>query len=476
MGIGLKVNAAILGMLIFGFGAVTAFFGTTLVSVRRTLNRTALVEEADIIVASVENFMLPGEAPIAIRFFEDIAVRNPQFRVALYRADGSGAFADGKTAAEVNQRIGLEKFPTTSDGRPAFPSPEASAVSRGTGMPPESSFLEVGRPSDGAERRFVDMYRPLINLPKCVSCHGGDHTVRGVLRVSTDVTDSIREQQASIVVSGGIFVLMVALVGAILARFMKRTVVAPVTAIGEQCRRVTAGDFSGIVPYREEDEIGALAETVNRMTEGLRERFELSKYVSGSTISAIRGDQRGRRDHRVLLFSDIRGFTSISEEREAEEVVALLNRALDIQSAIVAAYRGDVDKFVGDEVLAVFSGPGAEKRACAAALDMHREIGSAFGEAGHPLSVGIGIAAGQVIHGMIGSSSRADFTVIGDPVNTAARLCAAAKPGVTLVHASAAQAVLRDGEFLFSGPYGAALKGKKEKQAVYMLERRIEHA
>jgi len=476
LGIGSKVNIAILATLIVGFGAVVAYFGISLITTRENLTRISLLQEADLLVASVENFMVPGEAPIAVAYFSDISVRSPVFSVALYRRGGEGAFSDDKTAIEVNRRIGTEKFPLHLDRRPVFPPPDGSAMGRGTSLPPQETIMEMDEARNGKTARIVNVYRPLVNLPKCVGCHGGDHTIRGVVRVSTDITQSVRAQQASIAISGAVFIFMVALVGAILARFMRSTVVSPVTAIGELCKNVTAGDFSGRVDYRAMDEIGVLARTVNEMTVGLRERFELGKYVSGSTITAIRGDQGSKRDHRVLLFSDIRGFTSFSESRDAETVVLSLNKALDLQARIVNSHKGDVDKFVGDEVVAVFSGPSAEERACLVALEIHRVMKESFKGAEHPLAVGIGIAAGQVIHGMIGSHTRADFTVIGDPVNTAARLCSAAKPGMTLVHAHAAKAVFDLVELSFKGPFGIALKGKKDKQVVYILGEGERHA
>ena len=475
LGIGAKVNIAILATLIVGFGVVVSYFGASLISTRQTLVRQSLLDEADILVASVENFMIPGEAPIAVAFFDDIAVRSPIFSVALYRSNGESAFSDGRTAADVNKRIKVDKFPLELSRRPLFPPPDAAAMAQTTALPPMASINEQDVSRAEGTARMVNVYRPLVNLPKCVGCHGGDHTIRGVVRVSADITESVHAQQWSLGISGGIFILMVSVVGAILARFMGRTVVAPVTAIGELCRRVTQGDFSGSIAYTAQDEIGGLARTVNEMTEGLRERFELSKYVSGSTISAIRSNQEGKRDHRVLLFSDIRGFTAFSEKYPAEVVVQALNKALDAQSGIVKNYGGDVDKFVGDQVVAVFTGSSAEEQACRVALEIHRIMGTLYAGEDFSMEVGIGIASGKVIQGMIGSHTRADFTVIGDPVNIAARLCSAARAKMTIVHAVAAKGLVRHPEFSLDGPYGLALKGKKEKQPVYILSQGKNH-
>ncbi|MFA6507232.1 MAG: adenylate/guanylate cyclase domain-containing protein [Treponemataceae bacterium] len=470
-GIGTKVNAAILATLVLGFGAVTGYFGWSLVTTRQSLTSVSLQREADLLATSVVNFMMPGEAPIAVAFFNDVSLRNPEFEIALYRRDGSGAFSDSTTAAGVNKRIRKDRFPLEMI-RPVFPPADREALAPTISLPPSNTIKEaVVRKNSGEEARIVSVYRPLINLPKCVGCHGGDHTIRGVVRVSTDISAAVSAQRSSVAISGGIFFVMVALVGAGLSRFMKRAVVAPVTEIGALCRRVASGDFEGAVEYRAADEIGELARTVNEMALGLRERSELVKYVSGSTMSALHGDQKGKRERRTLLFSDVRGFTAFSERLPAEIVVEALNRLLDAQARAVAAHGGDVDKFVGDQIVAVFSGANAEKRACLAAAEMHRVAAGKAGDVpGGHFSVGAGIAAGDVIQGMIGSSSRADFTVIGDAVNIAARLCSAAKPGMTLVHSGAAALLVGDTEVLFDGPYRLALKGKKEKQIVYLLK------
>lgn len=472
MGLGAKMNAAILSALVVGFGLVSGYLGWALVNSHRRLTDASLERAADLLAAAVENLMLPGEAPIAVAFFDEVARVDARYSVALYRRDGSGAFSDDSTAAAVNARLGTPRFPLEMR-RPAFPPPDPEAVAAAAATPPADHRNESEAAlSGGSKARVARLYRPLVNLPKCVACHGGDHTVRGMVSVAADVSAGYEERRSAAAVVVVLFAAMASATGVGLSRFLRRTIVAPVRLVGEVCERVGKGDFSGRVEWPADDEAGDLAARVNEMTSGLRERAELAKYVSGSTISAVRGDQRGRRERRVLLFSDVRGFTAFSEARPAEEVVRALNRILDLQTRAIHAAGGDVDKFVGDEVVAVFGGDGAEERACAAALELHRAVARAAAEPGAPaLAVGAGIAAGDVVYGMIGSADRADFTVIGDSVNTAARLCAAAKAGSTLVHESAARALAGGGSgFVLEGPYGIELKGKKGKQAVYLLK------
>jgi adenylate cyclase len=136
----------------------------------------------------------------------------------------------------------------------------------------------------------------------------------------------------------------------------------------------------------------------------------------------------GSRKHVVCFFADVRGFTAYSESHPVEEVIAMLNDLLERQTRIILEHRGGIDKFVGDEVMATFEGEDGLDRALRAALDIQAE----------PLthaavSIGIGIHAGEVIQGDIGSRDRKDFTIIGSTVNLAARLCSAAGPGQILV-------------------------------------------
>ena len=167
-----------------------------------------------------------------------------------------------------------------------------------------------------------------------------------------------------------------------------------------------------------------------------------------------------------MLFTDVRGFTSYTERRKPEQVVEVLNRLLEKQSEIIQKSGGDIDKFVGDEIVAIFSGNDAPWRACTAALRIVRLCAESAEEFDH-LSVGAGIATGSVIHGMIGSLRRADFTVIGDSVNVASRLCGIAK-GMQIVVSEATKSAT-EARFQFKGPFSVKLKGKDRPQRIWLL-------
>ena len=268
---------------------------------------------------------------------------------------------------------------------------------------------------------------------------------------------------------GVLAVLTVAasLLALLLIPLMLRTsLFTPLRVLSRGMRQVEGGDLGAAVRVRSRDEIGSLARSFNRMVGGLRERFELTKYVSAGTIDALMSGQEPRRVVRTLLFTDVRGFTSYTESRKPEQVVEVLNRLLERQSEIIQRHGGDIDKFAGDEIVAVFSGDAAPRSACAAALDIVR-LCSRNAVEFERLAVGAGIAGGSVIQGMIGSVRRADFTVIGDSVNLASRLCGIARSMQIVVSDATMKEVARD--FRFRGPFSVRVKGKIEHQQVWLL-------
>lgn len=224
----------------------------------------------------------------------------------------------------------------------------------------------------------------------------------------------------------------------------------PILRIGEAARAVGQGDFSVRLPMvRARDEIGDLAMRFNAMIGELNERVELMKFVSQGTVSAVKSAREGgvarvgERRQLTVLFSDIRGYTSFAESVPPETVVEMLNLYLDSQTQSIRAHLGDVDKFVGDAVVAIFDGPDKERRAVECGLEIQRNMQVLLAEhLDWNLTLGIGIASGEVVLGAMGAKDRMDFTVLGSTVNLAARLCSKAPGGDVLVNAAIRDSVL----------------------------------
>ncbi len=239
--------------------------------------------------------------------------------------------------------------------------------------------------------------------------------------------------------------------------------------------QVAAGNFDSALDIRSGDEIGDLATAFNQMIRGLRERADMQKFVSRSTIEMIQsrpgaGAAAGERKLLTIFFSDMRGFTAISENLAPEEVVHILNDSLSLQADCVKQYGGDVDKYVGDSVVALFSGDNSTLRAARCALAIHQALGAynTAHPAQVPVEVGIGIASGEVILGSIGGEDRRDFTAIGSHVNLSARLCGIARPRETLMAESAYQSVRGAVAAVRLEPL--VVKGFSEPISVYRLE------
>jgi adenylate cyclase len=251
----------------------------------------------------------------------------------------------------------------------------------------------------------------------------------------------------------------------------------PILAIGRAAIEVSKGDFqTRVTGVRSQDEIGELATRINEMIVQLNERFQLQKFVSGGTMAAVQqadhlGVRLGGERRRVaMLFCDIRGYTAFSERTDPEQVVEILNFYLQHQADLVAAHGGDIDKFVGDEIVAVFQGEAMVADAVACALDIQAVMARLVAERPEvALSVGIGINVGEVVMGAMGSRQRMDFTVLGDNVNLTARLCDHASPGQILVSESAYQEVAGQDAFRCEPLAPLAVKGKAKPLLVYQV-------
>lgn len=470
----LKVNLLIIASMVIGIGTITFFLASTLFVTIDDVSRRNMASQADAIYAAIESLMLPGEAPLAQGFFQRLNAVDSDQRVHLYRTDGQEAFQDNRTILQVNANQMSHNFPTRETNRQAETvdiSMGGFAEALGSEGVPRDVFLQEN--VDG--RVFYRVLKPLINLPKCIECHGADHTIRGIIDIQNDVTETVTLQRTAVLAASGGFFFLVLVLGVGLSRMMGRLILTPVQRIGKVCDGVTMGDFSSRVSVQQSDEIGLLGERVNTMIEGLVERFKLSKYVSGSTIRSLSEGEEGVSVPLTLFFTDIRGFTAYSESHSPDQVVHNLNRILDLQSKIIQEAGGDIDKYVGDEVFAVFDGPESPLVALRAALEIQRQIRVQQADL-DGLSIGIGLNFGQVIRGRMGSETRADFTVIGDNVNIASRLCSAAAPGEILASDSYVRELRQvgtgglAGDLRIVGPYTLKVKGKQAALRVFKFQ------
>jgi len=139
----------------------------------------------------------------------------------------------------------------------------------------------------------------------------------------------------------------------------------------------------------------------------------------------------GEKKYATFLFTDVRGFTSLSEKLEPEEVTEIMNKALTAQVECVQRNGGMVDKFIGDACMAIFNAPldleNHEEKAVKTAIEMQEAIKELNKELPHEIAIGVGTQSGYAVIGNMGSSTRFDYSAIGDAVNTAARLESATK-------------------------------------------------
>jgi class 3 adenylate cyclase len=241
------------------------------------------------------------------------------------------------------------------------------------------------------------------------------------------VLDVARHGPALAMVIGGVLVLVIG--PSLWAAYSP--LLQPIRDLAAGTERVASGDFSQRLPVVQDDDLGALAASFNRMQAGLTERQRLQAafgtYVDPALAARLleQGDDvfTGERREVTVMFVDIRDFTPFAEANSAEDTVARLNALFEIVVPAVVDAGGHVNKFLGDGALAVFGAPNDladhADAAVTAAVLIHRLVADRFDGA---VRIGIGINTGLVIAGTIGGGGKLEFTLIGDTVNVAARV------------------------------------------------------
>ncbi|HSH95503.1 MAG TPA: adenylate/guanylate cyclase domain-containing protein [Roseimicrobium sp.] len=271
----------------------------------------------------------------------------------------------------------------------------------------------------------------------------------------------------------------VALLGALaLSLLISRGLSEPLHELVRGTNEIQKGNFDVKVPVRSRDEIGELAASFNEMAVGLalKEKYhnvlnmvadkEVALQMMSGTVS-LGGEVR----KVSVLFCDIRGFTALTQNMPPAEVIQMLNEHMTVLTNVVYEHNGVVDKFVGDLIMAIFGAPKSygqdSYNAARCALRMIEERNRINATGTHQIQIGIGVATGEVVAGCMGSSDRLNYTVLGERVNLASRLCSSAGRGEVVVDQStfAELGELAEAEALPE----LQLKGFSEKVRAYRL-------
>ena len=254
---------------------------------------------------------------------------------------------------------------------------------------------------------------------------------------------------------------------------LARSMLDQIDALRRAVDRVQQGERGTQVPLLTTDETGVLASSFNTMIAGMEERERLREafgaFVDPQVIERVLAagttDLEGEEVEVSVLFLDIRGFTQIAERTGARELVGRLNAFYGRVVPVLERHGGHANKFVGDGLLGVFGAPQRltdhADRAVLAALDIAAEVDDAFGG---ELRIGVGINSGSVLAGTLGGGGHVEFTVIGDAVNTAARVEEVTRvTGDVVLITEATRGLLTLPFGGFEERPTVALKGKSEK-------------
>jgi adenylate cyclase len=271
----------------------------------------------------------------------------------------------------------------------------------------------------------------------------------------------------------GAAVLFLAVVGSVtgfLATILAAKAIAdPLTSVRGGLERIARGELEVNVPVDDGSEVGQLQAGFNRMAEGLRERERIrdlfGRQVGQEVARAALSDGArlgGEERELAALYVDLVGSTSLALALPATEVVRLLNRFFRVVVEIVEAEGGLVNKFEGDAALCVFGAPVVCQDCAGDALRAARHLAARLSRELPEIDFGIGVSAGPAVAGNVGAERRFEYTVVGDPVNEAARLAELAKerPERVLASTAALDRAAEDERQVWSVTEAALLRGR----------------
>jgi class 3 adenylate cyclase/HAMP domain-containing protein/CHASE3 domain sensor protein len=291
------------------------------------------------------------------------------------------------------------------------------------------------------------------------------------LKQMTDARAAFGADKTTLEITVGIFSIASLALAMLLGFCISWAIIRPVRTVDTALAQIAGGDFDRKVRVRNQDELGALARNLNATSgqlstlyaelkllndklqqkveeqiQQLKRASDLKRYLSPQLAESILSgtldvNVTSRRKNLTVFFSDIRGFTPMSEHMEPEELTDFLNQYLSAMTEIVFKHGGTLDKYIGDAIMVFFGDPISyddhAQRAVLMALEMRIKLGELQGtwwvDQEKRLTVGMGISTGYVTVGNIGSPARMEYTVVGNHVNLASRLSNRALAGQILV-------------------------------------------
>ncbi|MBI4610862.1 MAG: HAMP domain-containing protein [Candidatus Rokubacteria bacterium] len=509
-----KVLSLILAILVLGFGVLV------ILNIRREAellvagNQETARLLAGSIHRSIENGMLEGRPDIIRRLVHELKSELKDVRqLDVYRRNGVEAFTDLETVNEVSRLGGIgpdvvariskmRREPGMRISHPLF----TRAVET---MVPQEAYEMV----DGG--RMLTLFRPLRNLEDCQGCHGQDHQVRGVLRVSLGLDKLDAALRAARNRQIGVALLTILGVTGALVVFMGRVVLQPIARVAAAARRIGSGDFGARVSVRSRDEIGELGRVINDMADRLKTahddlearnaelaealqslkesmrkvelleqvKGELSKFVPESVKRLLEKDPEARelekREADVsVLFLDIEGYTKLSEQLPPQRLNRLIQDYFSSFLAIIRANQGDVNETAGDGLMVIFQSEGSLTRhaqnAAASAFQIQvklAELNREFEGVYPPITIHVGINSGPALVGATkldaAGGGRWTFTASGSTTNLAARVAALAKGGEIMVGPETAERI--KGQYVLEDTGEHRLKNVTEPVRVFRL-------
>ncbi len=349
--------------------------------------------------------------------------------------------------------------------------------------PPASMLEGFIRPSSD-DKPYEDQWGWTISGYAPVKDAQG-HNV-GILGIDMCL-DRFEEKLKTIRLAGALSLVIALILAVILTLLLTRTILRPVRSLQAGFEQVIKGDLEVNLAVKGNDELAWLTRHFNQMVKELREK-QLLKSTMGKLMprgvlsDALSKDLKlgGEIAWTTIVFCDLRNFTTISEQLQPKILVGLLNDYFTAMVKIVERNSGIVDKFVGDKIMAVFGHPAPTGNDYLNALNASLEMIEKCDELNQKLGLmdniklenSIGIHSGQVLAGSIGSPERMEFTIIGDAVNTAARLEALTRKintRLALSEATAREIKPLPVNLEYIGKQ--TLEGRKEKMGVFVLRR-----